>query len=486
MKSAIRWKGVLELLAYSALALAASLVAPLLVALLEADAGLVPLLGSMLCAAASGGLVLYFCRAQRQEFNHREGILLVVLTWLVAGALGALPFYFSTHFGSFTDAFFESVSGFTTTGATVLSDIESLPRSLLFWRSFTHWLGGMGIILLGIAILPLIGTGGMELYRAEFSGARSGKLKPRIAETATALWRVYAALTATCFLLLMGFGMGPFDAICHTFSTLGTGGFSTRNASVEAFSSPALEVVLSLFMLLAGINFTLHHRCFVERRLRRVLLDRELRLYFGLALGSTMLIALWESALVPERFLGALRHAFFQVASIQTTTGFTSTDFELWTPFSQLLLLALMFCGGCTGSTAGGLKMARIDLLVRVVQREFKRMVERRGVFAVHSNGRSVSEATIQSVLNLVYLAFLVNFFSCILLTALGVDVLTAIAAVAASMFNIGPGLGEVGPTDNYGHFSAAVKWVLSFCMLAGRLEFYSLIVVMSRMFWRK
>ncbi len=325
----------------------------------------------------------------------------------------------------------------------------------------------------------------MELYRAEFSGSRSEKLTPRIAETALALWKIYGALTLAGFVCLVIVGMSPFEAICHTFSTLGTGGFSTRNASIESFNSPTIEVVLIVFMLLAGVNFTQHYRLFVERRPKRFTRDRELRLYLLLTLGATLAVAstlLFDS--VPA--LTSLRHALFQVVSILTTTGFSSANFENWAPFAQLILLALMFAGGCTGSTAGGLKISRIDLLLRVVMREFRKMVERRGVFAIHSNGRAVSEQTIQSLLNLVYISFLINFAACLLLTAFGVDVLTAIAAVAASMFNIGPGLGGVGPADNYGHLPMTVKWILAVCMLAGRLEFYALLVVCFPIFWKK
>ena len=486
MKSVICWPNVLQLLGFFCLALGLSLIVPLLVALYYGDRGLMPLLVAVLVSGTLGGVLAGRFGLKSRSLSHREGFLLVLLTWLAAGFLGAIPFYLSPFFISFTDAFFESVSGFTTTGATVLSDIEALPDSLLFWRSFTHWLGGMGIILLGIAILPLIGTGGMELYRAEFSGAKSEKLTPRIAETANALWRIYAMLTVVGFLALMAAGMSPFDSICHAFSALGTGGFSTRNASIESFQSPAIEMVLIVLMLVAGINFTQHYRLFVQRNPYAFFKDRELQVFALIIAVATAAVAL--SLVLNQTFTLAagVRKALFQVVSIATTTGFSSANFELWAPFPQLVLLALMFGGGCTGSTAGGLKISRIHLLLGVVRREFRQMVERRGVFAVYSNGQAVPEATIQSLLNLVYLAFLINFAACILLTALGVDVLTAIAAVAASMFNIGPGLGGVGPADNYGHFPGLVKWTLAVCMLAGRLEFYTLLVIFTTHFWKK
>ena len=484
--SIVRWPKLLEILGYFSLAIAASMVLPLLVALFFWDDGLVPLLSAVALSGAIGALLILSFRGRSIEFSHREAIMMVVLTWLTAVTLGALPFYFSPFFPGFTDSFFESASGFTTTGATVLGEIEAVSGSLLFWRAMTHWLGGMGIILLGIAILPLIGTGGMELYRAEFSGSRSEKLKPRIAETASSLWGIYFALTLACFLLLLAAGMGPFEAICHAFSTLATGGFSTRSDSIGSFGSPVVESVIILFMFLAGINFALQYRLLVERRVRVFLQDRELRFYASLVILATaaVVVSLWLA--LETRPSTAFRVALFQVVSILTGTGLSSTDFAQWTPFAQLVLLALMFFGGCTGSTTGGLKIARMDMLLQVIRREFRRMVERRGVFAVYVGPRAVSESTIQSLLNLVYLAFLINFGACMLLTAFGTDVFTAISAVAASMFNIGPGLGAVGPTQNYAGFPDLVKWTLALCMIAGRLEFYVFLVILTRSFWRK
>ncbi len=483
----IHWANLLQLLGYFVLALALAIAVALGVALFGMDAGVVPLTLACAICLAVGGALAYFFRSQPVSFNNRDGILLVILTWMAASFLGALPFYLSSSFPSFTDAVFESVSGFTTTGATILSDIESLPDSLLFWRSFTQWVGGMGIILLGIAILPLIGTGGLELYRAEFSGASSEKLKPRIAETAFSLWKIYLSLTLAAILSLWLAGMNPFEAVCHGFTAMATAGFSTRNASVEGFASPAIEYVLVFFMAMGGINFTRHYRLFIERRPSRFLRDTEVRIYLLLIALSTAAISysLLESQ-TPGSLEETIRASLFQVVSIITTTGYSSSNFEEWTAFAQLALLALMFVGGCTGSTAGGLKTARLVLLLRVVGREFRQIVERRGVFAVRFNGSAVSESTIKSLLNLVYLAFLINFAATLFLTAFGIDILTAISAVAAAMFNIGPGLAEVGPSDNYGWMAAPVKWALAFCMLAGRLEYYTLFVIATRAFWRK
>jgi trk system potassium uptake protein TrkH len=482
----IRLSAVAYVLGQLLLALAASLVFPLGYGLWLGGQDLVAFTGATVATAGVGGLLVLLAPRPDRDLGQREGLLLVVATWVCVALFGALPFYFSPHFTSFTDAYFEAASGFTTTGATVLDRVEVLSRPLQLWRCFSHWLGGMGIVLLGIAVLPLVGHGGMSLYRAEFSGAKSEKLKPRITETALALWKIYFAFTVIEFVALRWAGMDAFEAACHTFSTLGTGGFSTRTASIAGFESPLIEYIIIVFMLLAGASFIQHYRLFVERRPRRFFGDVEIR-YFGIVtIGAASVIAvvlMLDADYAPER---ALRSSLFQVSSIITTTGFVTDDFELWHPLPQVLLLALMFVGGCTGSTAGGLKMSRVLLMLKVVGREFQRMVERRGVFAVRLGGRVVPEATVQSLLNLIYLAFLVNFVSCLLLAACGVDVLTSIAAVAASMFNIGPGLGNVGPAENYGHLPALAKWVLSGCMIAGRLEFYTVLVILTPAFWRK
>jgi trk system potassium uptake protein TrkH len=445
-----------------------------------------PLCGGLLATAAAGGLLLWHNKRPATELTRREGILLVTAVWLAIPAFGALPFLFSQYFSNYTDAFFEAASGFTTTGATVLPQVELLDRGLQLWRIQNHWLGGMGIILLGVAVLPLLGVGSMHLYRAEFSGAKSEKLKPRIAEAAIALWRIYVALTLAQYLALRLVGMDAFEAVCHAFSTLGTGGFSTRSSSVGGFNSAAVDYIVVFFMFMAGLNFARQYQLFVEFKPRAFLRDFEVRSYIT-TLGLATLFVFVSLLSAGETSPGtALRQSLFQVTSIVTTTGFVTADFEQWKPLPQMLLLALMFVGGCTGSSAGGLKVSRLVLLLKVVMREFKTMVERRAIFTVRAGGVVVPDSSIRSLLNLVYLALLVNFASCFLLAAMGVDVLTSISAVAACMFNIGPGLGSVGPMDNYGHLPALAKWVLSACMIAGRLEFYTLIVVLTPAFWRK
>ncbi len=477
---------ILRALGWFLVVLAGTMAVPILWGMAWRTGGWLPLVqGAAVTALAGGALAALGHRAPR-ELGQREALLLVVLVWFAAGAFGGLPFLFSTHYAGFTDAFFEAASGFTTTGATILADVEVLPEPIQFWRCFTHWIGGMGIVLLVIAILPVVGHGGMLLYRAEFSGARSDRLKPRIAETALALWKIYVALSIAEFVALRLAGMSPFDAICHTFATLGTGGFSTKTASVGAFQSPAIEWIIAIFMFLAGMSFIQHYRLFRERQWRSVLADYEIRAYTLLvALSTAAIVAslVWQNGFHIER---ALRGAAFQVASIATTTGFTSENYELWSPLSHVVLLLLMYIGGCTGSTAGGIKISRAVMLSRVVSRELKRIVERRGVFAIRLGGQAIPEPVVQSVLNLVYLALLMNAVGMLLLAAAGVDVLTSITAVVACMFNIGPGLGLVGPAEHYGHLPALAKWVLSVAMIAGRLEFYTFVAILTPAFWRR
>lgn len=483
----IRVSGVLHIAGLFLLVLSAAMAVPLIYGLAAQTGGLAELSFSIAITGGAGAALFLVFRRPATELNVREAALLVSIVWFMSGVFGGLPYWFSPHFAGATDAFFEAASGFTTTGATVLAEVEVLPGALQFWRHFTHWLGGMGIVLLGLAVLPLLGTGGLALYRAEFSGAKSEKLKPRIAETALALWRIYLALTFLLYVLLRFAGMNGFEAICHAFSTLGTGGFSTRTASAGGFDSPLVEWILIVFMFLAGINFALQYRLWVERSPRRFFADAEVRAYAVILAAASLAIAafLVRDAHYPQ-WGDAFRAAMFQSASIMTTTGFATADFERWAPAPQFLLLGLMFVGGCTGSTAGGLKVARVLLLGRVVEREFKRMVERRGVFALRLGRDVVPENAIQALLNLVYLTFLFNGVACFIVAATGVDVLTSISAVTACMFSIGPGLGNVGPAEHYGHLPALAKWVLSVCMIAGRLEFYTLLVLLSPAFWRK
>jgi trk system potassium uptake protein TrkH len=482
----IRRDVIAHILGLLLMVLAALMCVPVPLAWTFGWSGSGPLIGGAAITMAVGLALFALFRPPPSDLSPREGILLTVCAWLSLASFGSLPFCLSPQFASLTDAVFEAASGFTTTGATILPDVEALPPAIQFWRHFTHWVGGMGIVLLGIAVLPLVGAGGMTLYRAEFSGARSEKLKPRLAETAVSLWKIYVALTVAEYFLLRLAGLSPFDAICHAFSTLGTGGFSTRTASVGGFANPAAEYIIAVFALLAAINFTRHYRLWMERDARGFGTDPEVRGIFTLIGAATLVIFLTlvihEHMPIEQSF----RAALFQTASIGSTTGFTTMDYEKWMPLTHAILFALMFIGGCTGSTAGGWKVSRVLLMGRLVYREFKRTSERHGVFVIRLGGQVIPEQAVQSLLNLVYLSLLVILASILVLAGTGVDLMTSISAVVASTFSIGPGFGAVGPAEHYGHLPALAKWVLSICMIAGRLEFYTLIVVFTPAFWRK
>ena len=482
----VRPAPVIRLMGFVALGLALSLCLPLAIALFDSDKGLVPLLLGTSITAAFGLAATIGLRRNRSELNSREALLLVSTVWLGAGIAGGLPFFFSDNFHSFTDAVFECVSGFTTTGASILTNIEAVPASLLFWRSFTHWLGGLGIILLMLAVLPIVGSGGIALYKAEFSGAKSERVRPRLAHTAAALWKVYVVFTVLGILALLAAGLSPLDASCQTFGAIGTGGFSTKNTSIEAFGSPLVEFILIILMVVGGINFARHYQLVVQRNWRAFFQDSEIRLYLFFLGAATFLVLLSLHFVMAVGILRSLRLASFQVVSIMTATGFSSANFNTWTPFVHFLLLTLMFIGGCTGSTAGGLKVSRIALLSKVIGRELRHSARPRAVVPVRLNGQAVQDRAVQPVLAFVCLAILTNLAASALLCATGLDIISAVSGVTSCMFNVGPGLGSVGPASNYGHLTMLAKWVLIFTMIAGRLEFFSFYVIFSKFLWQQ
>jgi trk system potassium uptake protein TrkH len=416
--------------------------------------------------------------------NHREGMVIVSLAWAACGFFGALPFALG-GFPSFTDAFFESVSGFTTTGASVLTDIEALPRGLLLWRSLTHWLGGMGIIVMTIAILPFLGVGGMQLYKAEVPGPVTDKLQPRIKDTAMSLWKVYVLFTAAEVVLLMFGGMDVFESVCHSFGTMATGGFSTRNASIAAYDSAYFDYVISFFMLVASLNFALHFQLFRGRPLA-LWRDPEFRFFMIFVVVLTAIVTVSIQGANYASWAEAARFGVFQVASIISTTGYATADYELWLPLPQGLLLLCMFVGGCAGSTAGGIKCMRVLLLIKHAYRELFRLVHPRAVLPLRFGPKLVKEEVLASIWGFFVLYIALFVVSSLSLAALDVDVLTSFASVVACIGNVGPGLGGVGPTDNYAAIPILGKWVLSFCMLLGRLEIYTILVLFVPEFWRK
>lgn len=452
------------------------------------EGGLMPLALSagLTCMAGAALLLAFRERSRRAPLSHREGMAITALAWIAAGLCGALPFYFAGSFGNFTDCLFESLSGFTTTGASVFTDIEAQPRGLLFWRSLTHWLGGMGIIVLSLAILPFLGIGGMQLYKAEVPGPTPDKLRPRVKDTAAVLWKVYLLLTAAQTVLLMLGGMNLFDSLCHTFGTVATGGFSTKNASIGYYQSAYIELVITVFMLLAGVNFTLHYLA-LKGRLSDVWRNPELKFYLSifLAFFAVITVSLTLSG-GQENLPRAALDSAFQTASILTTTGFATADFEAWPALTQAILLLCMFIGGSAGSTAGGMKCMRILLLLRQSYQEIIRLIHPRAVVHVKFGGRVVPGDVMGGVWGFSVLWLGLLFLSVFLVAASGVDLMTSFTSVLACIGNIGPGLGSVGPAENYAHLPAFAKWVLIWCMLLGRLEIYTVIVLFVPEFYRK
>ncbi len=468
------------------LVFALSMLLPIGVGIAYQDSGLGPLAGTAGGITALGLLLLRFCPRPLTDLSLREGILLVVVLWTAVMLMGAIPFALDPAFASFADALFESTSGFTTTGATILPDVEVLPPSIQMWRHFSHWLGGVGIILLAIAILPLLGIGSMALYRAQAGNVKSERIKPRVIETARTLWRFYVAGTLFCYIALRLAGMNWFDAICHTFSTLATGGFSTMTASVGAFNSPLMEYILVVFMVLASLNFTVHYRAVQERSPFAYFRDIEFKVFLAILGLVTFLIMVNLMHAKGYAFEFAFRRALFQVVSLGSTTGFATENYDLWSPFPQMLLLFIGCLGGNAGSTAGGIKSFRVHLILSAIKREFQKIVERRGVFAIRIHGEVVQESQVQSALTLFALIMLTVALAAAMLGASGLDFYTSISAATACMFSVGPGFGSVGPAENYAHVPTMGKLVLSFCMLAGRLEFFTLLLVFSPAFWRK
>ena len=477
---------VLCVLSFLSLCLSGALLVPLGVSLFCGEPERDAFLFSFLICAGIGlaGSVLF--RSQRKELGHREGFAIVGLGWMMVCLLGALPYLFAGTFSSFTDACFESTSGFTTTGATVLRDIEVLPRGILFWRSLTHWLGGMGIILLSLAILPMLGVGGMQLYKAEVPGPVPDRLKPRIRETARTLWLVYVLISFLEVVFLRFGGMGVFEAVCHTFGTMATGGFSTRNASIGHYGSAYLDAVVTVFMLIAGANFALHYQLLLGRP-RRYFEDGEFRFYvtaISLCTAVFSLALFWGGTY--EAWTTALRYAAFQVVSILTTTGYVTADYEQWPLVLQYALFALMFFGGCAGSTGGSVKCIRILLLVKQATKEFDRLIHPHAVATIKLGRKTVPPDVMESVLSFTLVYFGIFVAASLLMSWLGLDFKSALASVAACIGNVGPGLGVVGPAKTYFPIVPAGKWVLLLCMILGRLEIFSLLILFLPQFWKK
>jgi len=450
---------------------------------------------SVLVVLSFGGLMVVVGRRANGRLFNRETLALVGLGWLLIAGYGALPYVFSGEL-SFVDAYFESMSGFTTTGATVITDIETWPKGLLFWRSFTHWLGGLGIILLLIIVLPFLGAGGKLLYRSEVPGLDKQGLRPRIKDSALILFKIYAALTVLMTILLICAGMNTFDALCHTFGTLATGGFSTRNASIAAYDSLLIEIIIVVFMIIAGTSFGLLY-CISRREWRKVIWNSEWRLYILiLGLSSILITAnlMGAQGIITEEgtaptvkytdFFGTFRMAVFQVSSIMTTTGYCTENFDTWPFFSRSLLVALMFVGGCSGSTGGGLKVIRILFLAKIIAHHLKRTFHPKHIRIIKIDNTIIDNTVQHSVLTYFLINIVAVIFGVLFLSLLGLPAVTAFTSIAATLNNIGPGLELVGAVETYAFIPASGKILLSFFMAMGRLELYAISVLLIPSFW--
>ncbi len=465
-----------------------AMLVPLGFAWIGHDAALFAYDEAIVATLVTGAALFFACRRERRELRPRDGFLLVTLVWTVLPLFGALPLLFFVPDLSFTDAYFEAVSGLTTTGATVLTGLDNLPTSINVWRCFMVLIGGMGILVLAVAILPLLGVGGSQVFKAETPGPmKDEKLTPRISSTARGLWAVYFSIALACMLAYRWAGMGWADAFMHMCSTMGLGGFAAYDASFAAFNSPAIEAVAILFMLLAGVNFALYFLVWKQRSLRVLFRDIEARAYFAVIIASVALVTiiLFAGGVYPG-MLTALRRAAFNVVSVATTTGFATVDYAQWPVFVPVLMLLLCGFATCAGSTGGGVKMVRLLLLVKQVRREFKRILHPRAVAPVKLSSNVVSTDVLLSVLAfmLIYGAVLIG--ATMLLLASGLDIVSALSAAVACINNTGPGLGQVGPSGNYQGLSDFQTWVLTCTMLLGRLELFSILVLLTPAFWRE
>ena len=474
-------KLVLKLVGRVLLMEAAALAVPLAVALLYRESP-APFLLSIAIVAVFG-LALSALPA-KQQFFTREGFVAVGLIWIFTGVVGALPFLFSGYFASPVDCIFESCSGFTTTGATILTEIEPLPKGVLFWRAFTHWLGGMGVLVLATAIVPKLGIRSHYLTQAETPGPVFSKLVPKQSQTSKILYAMYCALTGLEVVCLKLAGMPLYDAFIHSFSTAGTGGFSNRNASVGAYDSVPIDIIITVFMLLFSINFAAYF-LILTKKWREALQSDELRFFLAVVFGATAVLTVANLG-VYTGFWESLRYTVFQVASIISTTGFGTTDFVLWPQFSQMIIVLLMFCGACAGSTGGGMKCSRVLLLFRAIRRELHRITHPRSVEVVKLDGKLVSESTLHTLLVFLGAYVMMVFAAALIISLDGCSFTVSFSAALTCVSNVGPGLEMIGPTGNFAAFSPLAKGVMSLCMIIGRLEIFPILVLFSPSTWQR
>ena len=424
-------------------------------------------------------------KTKKNDIYAKEGFLTVGLSWLIISIVGAIPFVLSGAIPSFIDAFFETVSGFTTTGATILKEIESLPKGILFWRSFTHWIGGMGFLIFILALIPSLGSNTIQLLKAESPGPTPGKIVPKIKETAKILYIIYFVLTVIQTILLMIAGLSAYDAAIHALGTAGTGGFSNMNSSVAAFNNPVVEWIITIFMILFGVNFALYFQL-IRGNIKNVFKSEELKYYILIVLVSILFITINILDFNGGNIITSIRQSSFQVSSIITSTGFATVNFDLWPTLSKMILVMLMFVGAMAGSTGGGIKIIRVVIVFKAVKREINKILHPKRIKSVKVDGKVVEEETISGVFLFIGAYIIITLIAILIVSIDGFDMITTTTSVITSMSNIGPGFELIGPVGNFSHFSPLSKLVLSFCMLAGRLEIYPMLIIFSSSVWRK
>ncbi len=446
-----------------------------------------PLLVSLATMVGSGALLTYLCRGSERNISRKDGYIVVTLCWIVFSLYGSLPYMLSGSITNFTDAFFETMSGFSTTGATILQDIQALPKSLLFWRMMTHWVGGLGIVFFTVAVFPIFGLNDMNLFAAESVGPMRTKLHPRISVTARWILTIYVGLTIMATVAFFLAGMGWFDAVCHSMSTIATGGFSTKNESIAAFHSPAIDYTTALFMFLGGVNLSLLYLFIFKARFKMLFKDTEFRTYSQIVIGFTLVIFVGlffsETALDAE---SSFRASIFQVVSLMTTTGFATADYVYWPPLIWLLLCALMFFGACSGSTSGAMKCSRISILFKVMINEFKRIVHPNAVIPVRMTNKIVPSSVQSAILAYTVIYIFVLIVGLAVNMGFGIDFQDSFALSVSSVGNVGPAFGEYGPMGSFATLPAGVKWFSVFQMLVGRLEFFAVLLLLTPVFWKR
>ncbi len=476
-------KRILSYLGVALAVLGLSMFFPMVLGIIDGDRHAL-VFGVVGLSGALGGVALRHFFNEFSDITSRDAYILVAITWLVAGVYGAIPYLAYGVIPNFPEAFFETVSGFTTTGASVIADVEALERSVLLWRSLTHWLGGLGIVVLFVSLLSFFGNSGMQMFKAEATGPIKEKIVPRIKETAKILWITYLLLTFFMILVMILVGMTPFDAVCHVFSTISTGGFSTKNDSLIGFS-PLIQVTLAFFMMTSGLSIGLFYLAFKQHSLRPFWKNEEFRLYMGLLLGAVGLnsLFLWKGG---RQIGGALIESYVQLSSVYTSSGFVNADYTLWPPIGQLLVLMIPFVGSCAGSTGGGLKAGRVLILFKGAKSIFTRILHPRAVVNPRVNDRLITPEVMASTQSFFFIYVLITLISTAVFCLADYDLLTSFSVVATCINNVGPGFGQLGPMDNYGNMPAWSLYFMSFLMLLGRLELYTILILFSRGFWQE